>query len=159
MPASSRKVLLVGSVPLKDAKEVFEEVSSRLGKLAPRIPDGETGFRTLWILCQREVMASTKNIKIHHQFDIAPGVPQAVYEIVDPSKPVEFPDLRYAASAKASYREFSALKKEGKISADTKFQVSLPTPVAVMSGFIVPESQALIEGPYSKALLHELEEI
>jgi hypothetical protein len=104
-------------------------------------------------------MARTRNLKKHHQFDIAPGVVQTVYEIVDPSKPVEFPELRYAESAKESYREFKSLKKARKIAADVKFQVSLPTPVAVMSGFIVPESQALVEGPYTQALLKELEEI
>jgi hypothetical protein len=93
MPAKSRnrKILLVGSVPLANSKEVFSESAARLGELIPRIPDGETGVRTMWILCQKEVMAKTKNLKVHHKFDIAPGVAQTVYEIADPSKPVEFP--------------------------------------------------------------------
>jgi len=161
MPANprSRKVLLVGSVPLANAKEVFKESSARLGELIPRIPDGETGVRTMWILCQKDVMARAKNLKIHHQFDIAPGVQQTVYEVMDASKPVEFPALNYAAAAKDSYREFVELKKAGKIAAATKFQVSLPTAVAVMSGFIVPESQAHVERPYSEALKKELQEI
>jgi hypothetical protein len=30
----------------------------------------------MWILCQKEVMAKTKNLKVHHQFNIAPGVAQ-----------------------------------------------------------------------------------
>jgi hypothetical protein len=141
MPAKSRnrKILLVGSVPLANAKEVFSESAARLGELIPRIPDGETGVRTMWILCQKEVMAKTKNLKVHHQFDIAPGVAQTVYEIADPSKPVEFPALNYAAAAKESYRQFTELKKAGEIAATIKFQVSLPTAVAVLSGFIVPE--------------------
>ena len=151
MPAKSRnrKILLVGSVPLANAKEVFSESAARLGELIPRIPDGETGVRTMWILCQKEVMANTKNLKMHHQFDIAPGVAQIVYEVADPSQPVEFPALNYAAAAKDSYRQFTELKKAGKIAATTKFQVSLPTAVAVLSGFIVPESQALVEKPYT----------
>ena len=141
MPAKSRnrKILLVGSVPLANAKEVFSESAARLGELIPRIPDGETGVRTMWILCQKEVMAKTKNLKVHHKFDIAPGVAQTVYEIADPSKPVEFPALNYAAAAKESYRQFTELKKAGEIAATIKFQVSLPTAVAVLSGFIVPE--------------------
>jgi hypothetical protein len=161
MPAKSRnrKILLVGSVPLANAKEVFSESAARLGELIPRIPDGETGVRTMWILCQKEVMAKTKNLKIHHQFDIAPGVAQTVYEVADPSKPVEFPALNYAAAAKDSYRQFTELKKAGKIAATTKFQVSLPTAVAVLSGFIVSESQALVEKPYTEALKKEVSEI
>ena len=161
MPAKSRnrKILLVGSVPLANAKEVFSEFATRLGELIPRIPDGETGVRTMWILCQKEVMAKTKNLKIHHQFDIAPGVAQIVYEVADPSKPVEFPELNYAAAAKNSYRQFTELKKVGKIAATTKFQVSLPTAVAVLSGFTVPELQALVEKPYTEALKKEVDEI
>jgi hypothetical protein len=146
-------------VPLANAKEVFSESAARLGELIPRIPDGETGIRTMWILCQKEVMAKTKNLKVHHQFDIAPGVAQTVYEIADPSKPVEFPALNYAAAAKESYRQFTELKKAGEIAATIKFQVSLPTAVAVLSGFIVPESQALVEKPYTDALKKEVDEI
>ena len=104
MPANSRnrKVLLVGSVPLASSKEVFKECAARLGEIIPRIPDGETGVRTMWILCQKDVMARAKNLKMHHQFDIAPGLAQTVYEVADPSKPVEFPALNYAAAAKDS---------------------------------------------------------
>ena len=117
MPAKSqnRKILLVGSVPLANSKEVFSESAARLGELIPRIPDGETGVRTMWILCQKEVMAKTKNLKVHHQFDIAPGVAQTVYEIADPSKSVEFPALNYAAAAKESYRQFTELRRPGKL--------------------------------------------
>src|SRR3712207_1293882 len=41
MPPTGRAVLLVGSVPLQPASTVFETVTQHLGKLAPRIPDGE----------------------------------------------------------------------------------------------------------------------
>ena len=75
------------------------------------------------------------------------------------SKPVEFPALNYAAAAKNSYRQFTELKKAGKIAATTKFQVSLPTAVAVLSGFIVSESQAMVEKPYTEALKKEVDEI
>jgi hypothetical protein len=161
MPAKSqnRNILLVGSVPLANARQVFDECAARLGELIPRMPDGETGVRTMWILCQKDVMAKAKNLKVHHQFDIAPGLAQTVYEVADPSKPVEFATLNYAAAAKESYRQFAELKKAGKITATTKFQVSLPTAVAVISGFIVPDSQALVEKPYTQALKKELEEI
>ena len=65
MPAKSRnrKILLVGSVPLANAKEVFSEFAARLGELILRIPDGETGLRTMWILCQKEVIAKSQKSK------------------------------------------------------------------------------------------------
>ena len=44
-----RNVHLVGSVPLADARTVFETVSAALGPRLRRIPDGETGERSDWI--------------------------------------------------------------------------------------------------------------
>jgi len=44
-----RNVHLVGSVPLANAREVFETVSAELGPCVCRIPDGETGDRSNWI--------------------------------------------------------------------------------------------------------------
>ena len=44
-----RHVHLVGSVPLRDAREVFTTVSAALGPRLKRIPDGETGERSDWI--------------------------------------------------------------------------------------------------------------
>ena len=44
-----RHVHLVGSVPLRNAREVFSTVSGVLGSRLKRIPDGETGERSDWI--------------------------------------------------------------------------------------------------------------
>src|SRR5207249_2931377 len=46
---SARHVHLVGSVPMRDAREVFETLSAALGQRLRRIPDGETGKRLDWI--------------------------------------------------------------------------------------------------------------
>ena len=43
-------VHLVGSVPLDSAEEVFRRASAALGDRLRRIPDGETGPRSDWIL-------------------------------------------------------------------------------------------------------------
>src|ERR1700754_688664 len=45
-------VHLVGSVPLGSAEEVFRRASAALGDRLRRIPDGETGPRSDWILWQ-----------------------------------------------------------------------------------------------------------
>ena len=44
-----RHVHLVGSVPLRNAREVFMTVSGLLGPRLERIRDGETGERSDWI--------------------------------------------------------------------------------------------------------------
>ena len=57
--AQPRSVLLLGSVPLGSAAEVFETVGGTLGSLAPRIPDGETGDRLGWIAWTRDHFKTT----------------------------------------------------------------------------------------------------
>ena len=42
------RVLLVGSIPLESAEEVFRAVALGLGELIAAIPDGETGVRKNW---------------------------------------------------------------------------------------------------------------
>ena len=46
---NARPVHFVGSLPLAGAYDVFRTIGSMFGSLAPRIPDGETGDRSLWI--------------------------------------------------------------------------------------------------------------
>ena len=53
----ARHVHLVGSVPLSNAREVFETVSAALGQRLKRIPDGETGERSDWITWLEPVFA------------------------------------------------------------------------------------------------------
>lgn len=154
-----RQVLLVGSVPLANAAAVFEAVGETLGELAPRIPDGETGQRTAWIFCLKPVLASTANLRKHREFELAPGFTQIVYEIADRTKPLAFGPLGYAAAAKASYDDFARLKKAGRVPKGTKFQVSLPTPLAVLTAFFEPKSQELAEKPLAAAMINEVNEI
>src|SRR5271154_4086151 len=54
---ADRPVLLVGSVPLESPSAVFAEAGARLGSLARRIPDGETGVRKDWIFWQGAAVA------------------------------------------------------------------------------------------------------
>jgi hypothetical protein len=59
----ARPVLLVGSVPLESSASVFEAVGTKLGNLAKRIPDGETGVRKDWIGWQAEVFKNAKGLE------------------------------------------------------------------------------------------------
>src|ERR1700716_3592893 len=58
MEAPPRGVHLVGSVPLASAGEVFRSVAGALSDHVRRIPDGETGPRSDWIVWQYPVLSS-----------------------------------------------------------------------------------------------------
>ena len=58
-----RPVHLVGSVPLRDAREVFTTVSGVLGQRLKRIPDGETGERSDWITWLEPAFADNPSLE------------------------------------------------------------------------------------------------
>lgn len=153
-------VHLVGSVPLAGAEEVFRAVAAELGDRLRRIPDGETGPRSDWIVWQLPVFTA------HPALEVVPPGPDSwrplarvrLAEGADPAS-VRFGALGYATAALASYRSFARLKRDGQIPSACRFQVSLPTPLAPVAAFVVPEHQALLEPAYEERLLAELAEI
>ena len=52
MAQANGDVLLVGSVPLESAGEVFRICAAALGPHLRALPDGEVGARKSWIQCQ-----------------------------------------------------------------------------------------------------------
>jgi hypothetical protein len=151
---------LNGSVPLENNEAVFRTVSSALGERLRRLPDGETGVRSNWIGFQSEVFNATG------QFDLVPPDPKSYAPLpffiprtgVDPRQ-IRFGRLGYADAARASYEKFAALKREGQIPSDVRFQVSLPTPLAPVAAFVAPAAVSAVEPSYEAALLKELDEI
>jgi len=174
-----RGVHLVGSVPLASAEEVFRTVSSILGERLRRLPDGETGERTYWIAWQLPFLANNP------QFEMVLPDPNASaprpqvklrragrclgdsvgrHRVHDKSAPyisseISFDQLGYADAATSSYAVFSRLKRAGEIPAHCRFQVSLPTPLAPIAVFVIPEDQPVVEPAYKAALFAELNKI
>lgn len=150
---------LVGSVPLADSESVFRAASSRLGKHLTRIPDGETGVRTNWVQWQFPLLEGLP------QFERTPPNPRAWAGFQVQLRPgvsaseVELPALGYAESAIESYAVFQRLKSAGVIATGTRFQVSLPTPLAVVYLRMAPRDQVSIERVYERRLMAELDEI
>lgn len=150
---------LCGSVPLASSEEVFRLAASILGNHLRRIPDGETGIRSGWIGWQRAVFAN------HPAFEagpVEPGVygPGPTYRLGDRAgaRELTFGAVGYADAAKASYRQFERLKRDGVIPSWTRFQVSLPTPLAPLS-FVALGDRPLVEPAYERRMLAELGEI
>jgi SAM-dependent methyltransferase len=168
-PAQSREespevatggVHLVGSVPLASPEEVFRTVAASLGDRLRRIPDGETGPRSDWIVWQYPVLSALP------QFEVGPpgpdhyrALPKLRVRDGERVEEIRFGSLGYAQAAVASYRIFARLKRDGVIPSECRFQVSLPTPLAPISAFVAAENQAALEPAYEARMLEELGEI
>jgi hypothetical protein len=150
-----REVLLVGSVPLGSAEEVFAACAHTLGGQVKRLPDGETGPRTNWIAWQRALLGANPALK-----QLPAAGPFPVF-VLDPEHrgPVSFGALGYAKAALESYAVFRRLREGGRIPAGLRFQVSLPTPLAVIAQYIEASAQSAVEAPYGERLLAEAREI
>ncbi len=156
--AQGRPVLLIGSVPLESSSAVFDEVGPKLGGLAKRIPDGETGARKDWIMWQAEVMKRTKGLEPGSTRDLQGGYKFTLYK-AKANMPIEFGKLGYAEAAIKSYKDFRHAQVAGKIPAATRFQVSLPTPIAVVLSFCEPDSIPAVRQAYEARLNEEVDEI
>jgi hypothetical protein len=154
---------LVGSVNLPTAEEVLGTVAERLGEHITHIPDGEVGERYYWLQFQTRRFDATPGltrlgstpILIRGEFDQRPFVLDGTV----PAEELRFPDLGYAAAAIDSSAVFARLQEAGTIAAGTRFQVSLPTPAAVVGVFFAPQDRAAVEPVYTRALFAELDRI
>jgi SAM-dependent methyltransferase len=150
-------VLLVGSVPLRSAEEVFQVMAAELGDRVRQIPDGETGPRSDWIVWQYPVLSSRP------EFEVCPPgatshrkLPRLRIRDGESIDTLRFDDLGYAQAALSSFNVFARRKRDGQLPSHCRFQVSLPTPLAPIAAFIAPEDQAAIEPLYEARILHEL---
>lgn len=168
MPASPSWPHLVGSVPLPDAETVFRTMSDAWGPHLRRISDGETGRRGRWIWFQREMLEQ------HPAMEPDPDEPPyALYQWdgellretsyirfrqgVDPAA-VDFP-TGYAEAALESFDLYTRLQKDGVIPGDTRFQVSLPTPMATAYMYVSPAARDAYLPAYERSLLSAVSEI
>ena len=158
--SKERRILLVGSVPLQSASAVFEALGSKLGGLAKRIPDGETGSRKDWIMWQADVVKNATGLEKGGVRELQGGYHFQLYQVAPGAeKNVSFGPLGYASVASASYQDFKKLRAAGKIPAGTRFQVSLPTPIAVVMSFCEPSSFPSTWPAYEERLKTEIKEI
>src|SRR5205807_4516068 len=114
--APARGVHLVGSVPLASSEVVLRTVAREIGDRLRRVPDGETGPRSDWIVWQLSLFTSQPAIEIAppdpRGWRPLPRVRLAAEGDVDR---VRFDALGYADAAVASYRTFARLKRDGSI--------------------------------------------
>ncbi len=152
--------LLVGSVPLDDTDAVLTTAATHLGTHLRRIPDGETGARTIWVTWQQSVFSSHPDLEEEPvpEGQYAPFPRYRLRAGVDPGE-LRFGPLGYADVALASYARFAALKRAGAIPRHIRFQISLPTPLSPLSNFAALDERAAMEPAYEAALLRDVDEI
>jgi hypothetical protein len=153
-------VHLVGSVPLSGPEEVFRTTVGILDGRLRRVPDGETGERSDWIIWQFPVLRSRP------EFDVLPPdpdhyrpLPRVKFRSDADRAGLRFEDLGYARAASDSYAVFRRLKDEQALPRDLRFQVCLPTPVAPIEAFVDPPDRPEVEPPYERRMLEELAQI
>ena len=152
-----------GSVNLADAESVIREIAARVPSGLRRIPDGETGDRSNWIFFQLQKFLQLPWLVPARPIDAPEGgyenLPQLrLADGVDPAE-VSWPDLGYADAYLGSYSVFAALREEGVVPAGVRFQVQYPTPLASISGYIVPEQQQVLLSSYERAMFADLDRL
>ncbi|MDQ6669404.1 MAG: hypothetical protein M3069_01335 [Chloroflexota bacterium] len=155
-----RGVHLVGSLPLASSSDVFRTAGEILGERLLRLPDGETGVRSDWIRWQMDVLTATPGLEMAPPSTNA-YVQRPQVQLSSESRPSEvtFGPLGYARAARDSYAQFEHMKEDGVIARSCRFQVSLPTPLAVVNSFVARRDRAALEPAYERRLLAELDEI
>ncbi|WP_194420551.1 hypothetical protein [Microbacterium abyssi] len=155
--------LLVGSVNYDDAETTIRTSVALLGGHLKRIPDGEVGKRFHWIMFQPDVLGQADGIERvgEEPIPFKAGLDARPLRIADgvDAASITLPPLGYADAAIESYRVFARLRDEGAVPDGIRFQVSLPTPVAVVSSFFSGDDRAAIEPVYAGALVAEVNEI
>src|SRR5579872_2845018 len=144
-------VHFVGSVALDTAQEVFAAIGSQCGPYLKRVPDGEPGGRRLWISWQIPVLRANPALA-------QVGQAQVPLKFADGASAADlhWGELGYAREARPGYEDFLAARAAGQIPAGVRFQVSLPTPWAVIMPFCQqPDAQAIYPS-YEAAMLREV---
>ena len=152
-------VLLVGSVPLGSAEEVFRTVSGAIGSRLPAVPDGETGERADFIGWQSDLFLHHPQLEASGEIGrYNPRPKSRLRPGVNPGE-VRFDRLGYSEAALTSYPIFAHLKEEGVIPAHVRFQVCLPSPLAPVQAWITEGDQDAVRPAYVGRMLDEVDEI
>jgi hypothetical protein len=156
----TRYVHLVGSVALDTAQDVFATAGKLLGPHLKRVPDGEPGGRRLWISWQVPVLRANPGLQVVSRPG-AEGYSLVPLRLADgvTAEHLHFGELGYAREARASYVDFLEARTRGDLPPGVRFQVSLPTPLAVINPFCTPEDGPKILPVYEQAMLREVERI
>ena len=156
-------VLLIGSVGLENEDAVFKALGEGVGPRARHYPDGETGPRFFWIRWVFDLFDRHPSLARVEEYEGVDGLQSQVeatpFRLADGVTEIEFETLGYAEVAIASYERFEAFRADGTIPAETRFQVSLPTAIALSTTFMDIGDRPLIEPAVERGLKRDVDAI
>jgi hypothetical protein len=168
----SSDVLLVGSIPLDTADDVFRTFGATLGASLAAMPDGEVGPRQHWISrVHYQVLAGHAELETLRRPAPENGVERLnprnagdswLFKVKDGVERVRFGDpgwrLGYARDAVNSYFVFKTLREQGVLAKHLRFQVSLPSVNSALPPRIFPNTAdvAKVRPGYTDALAAEI---
>jgi hypothetical protein len=168
MPSERDRLHFVGSIPSSSSEDVFRQLSTQVGQFLRRMPDGETGERTLWIKFQQKMLFEHPAMEpdpthpplpvrqadgtVHRHIQFLRLKPDA-----DPNT-VEF-QTGYDQAAAASYGVFRELRDAHVVPAHMRLQVALPTPMATGLMYVSPAGRDRYLRAYERSLLKALRNI
>ena len=177
MPGTKGSVLLVGSIPGEDAQQVMRFCAQELGDRLGSLPDGETGFRKIWInfLAATIYAANDALETVNRPEPVNPDdpdewraasdswVPKGYHDHwqfrIKAGRQVRFAHIGYAREAISSYRVFRQLRAEGLVSADQRFKVAMPMCESAVRPFLGKagaNDYEMIAGAYTEAMSREI---
>ncbi|KAL9622648.1 MAG: hypothetical protein Q9160_002958 [Pyrenula sp. 1 TL-2023] len=146
-------VLVVGSIPLPTALEVFTKACTALPGRLHAVPDGEVGERGNFIGWQlRRFPSDAIRFALGGTAPAEGSKPQ--YDKLEAIQPTGYDD-----AAIASYAEFLSLRAQGVIPKGVRFQVCLPTPFNCIVGHTRPEFHERLEPLYERRMQEALTRI
>jgi len=165
-------LLLVGSIPLDSAEEVFRSFGETLGPSLKTMPDGEVGPRQHWISkIHYQVLSGHAELETVRRPSPDDGVERLnprnaadswLFKVKDGVERVRFGDsgwrLGYARDAINSYFVFRTLRESGVLAKHLRFQVSLPSVNSALPPRIFPNPAdiAKIRPGFTDALAAEI---
>jgi methionine synthase II (cobalamin-independent) len=156
----ARGAHLVGGLAAPTSTDAMTTTATILGRHLTRLTDGETGDRSQWIWWQIDKLVAIPGIRMgepnvnpetgNPDYSVFPGL------VVDEGIVIPDRGLGYADAAIDSYAEFLRLRADGTIPDGVRFQVSVPTPYAVVVAWSSGDSQANLWQPFKDALFDEV---
>lgn len=170
-------VLLVGSVPGTNAEQAMRFCARELGDRLSFLPDGETGFRKIWINFLAATIYSANDAleTVNRPEPVNLDDPDEWREVSDfwvpkgyhdhwqfrirENRQVHFDHIGYAQEAVASYQVFRKLRSEGLITAHQRFKVAMPMCESAVRPFLGKAGENdydRISGAYTEAMSREI---
>jgi methionine synthase II (cobalamin-independent) len=154
---------LVGGLAAPTSSDAMTTAARILGRHLTRLTDGETGARSQWIWWQIDKLTAIPGVRMGapHVNPETGNPDYSVFPGLDVDEGIVIPQgaLGYAEEATASYATFVSLRSRGLIDDAVRFQVSVPTPFAVVVAWSNGPSQTNLWQPFKDALFAEVRAI